>query len=354
MKRFLLMVAGLAACIVAQAQSTDTIRLAFIGDVMSHYPQVTAALQKDADPALEDSFDYAPCYKYVKPYFDSADFVIANMEFPVGVRPYTGYPQFSAPVAAAKEAQRSGVDLFLAANNHICDKGLAGMDSTYSIYTRMGVPFTGFYRSESEEIEKCPLTVSIKGLNIAIINFTYGTNGLPVPAPYRVSKMDSTSIRAAVARAKEQQADYIIAMPHWGEEYHLDYSAEQQRWAGLLHEWGVDAIIGGHPHVVQAVEESPCPVTLYSLGNFVSNMSVANAQIGMLFELTLVKEEDGSVKVEGYRPVYLWCARKGMLEENYVVLPIPDWLGRRDEFRIKEEYDKMEREWENIKKKFGL
>ena len=213
--------AGIAACLAARAQSADTVRLAFIGDVMSHHPQVTAALRAGADPAADSSYDYSDCFKYVRPFFDSADFVVANMEFPVGVRPYTGYPQFSAPPAAAYETLRSGVDLFLAANNHICDKGLAGMDSTYTIYSRMGVPFTGFYRSEGEELEKYPLTVSVKGIRIAIINFTYGTNGLPVPAPYRVSTMDTASVRAAVERAREQKADYIIAMPHWGEEYQL-------------------------------------------------------------------------------------------------------------------------------------
>lgn len=354
MKRILIMLAGFAACLAARAQSADTVRLAFIGDVMSHHPQVTAALRAGADPAADSSYDYSDCFKYVRPFFDSADFVVANMEFPVGVRPYTGYPQFSAPPAAAYETLRSGVDLFLAANNHICDKGLAGMDSTYTIYSRMGVPFTGFYRSEGEELEKYPLTVSVKGIRIAIINFTYGTNGLPVPAPYRVSTMDTASVRAAVERAREQKADYIIAMPHWGEEYHLDFNASQKWWAEFLCQCGVDAIIGGHPHVVQAVESSPCPVTVWSLGNFVSNMSVPNAQIGMLFEMKLVRDDNGSVRAVDPEPTYLWCARKGMLEPNYVVLPIKDWIGRRDEFRVKEEYDKMEREWESVKRKFGI
>ena len=221
----------LSACLVMggseAAAQRDTVSLLFIGDVMSHSPQVTAAQKPGSDRNDPASFDYSACFRHLKDRFEAADFVVANMEFPCGVAPYTGFPQFSAPRSLAEEARRAGVDLFLTANNHICDKGRAGMDSTYAIYARMGVPFTGIYRGDGGEYAQNPLIINIKGFHVAFINFTYGTNGLPVPDHWRVNLLDSVRVKAAVERARERRADLVIALPHWGLEYHLDPSAEQ-------------------------------------------------------------------------------------------------------------------------------
>ena len=170
---------ALSACPAVQGAQPDTVRIVFIGDVMSHGPQLTAALRRGGDRSNPADFDYSACFRHVRDRFDRADFVVANMEFPVGVVPYSGYPLFSAPQSLAREARRSGIGLFLAANNHICDKGRAGLDSTYAVYSRLDVPFTGFYRSEGEEFENNPLIINIKGIDVAFINFTYGTNGMP-------------------------------------------------------------------------------------------------------------------------------------------------------------------------------
>ena len=344
----------LAQALTILAAQPDTIRIVFIGDVMSHGPQVTAALRPGGNPAHPADFDYRSYFQYVRPWFREADLVVANMEFPVGVQPYSGYPFFSAPPALPEEAQRSCVDVFLTANNHLCDRGRAGLDSTYIHYSRMGVRFTGFYRSEGEEYEKDPLIIDIRGHRIALANFTYGTNGLPVPPPYRINLLDSTHIKEVLARGRTRGAEYIIALPHWGEEYQLTPNASQRSWADLFFREGADAIVGAHTHVVQPVElaEDGRPVA-WSLGNYVSNQPFPYSQIGMLLSLTLVCDED-SISVAGLCPTYLWCSRHGMYEKNYTVFPILDWIGRRDEWLNKSEYDKMLREWTDLKTKFNL
>ena len=348
----------LACCLVmsrtdATAQA-DTVRLVFIGDVMSHGPQVTAALKPGGDRADPASFDYSSYFRYVKDRFDAADYVVANMEFPCGITPYSGFPQFSAPRSLAEEAHRAGIDLFLTANNHICDKGRAGIDSTYTIYTRMGVPFTGIFRSEGEEYLKNPLIVNIKGISIAFINFTYGTNGLPVPAPWRVNGLDSVRVKEAIGRAREKNAALIVALPHWGLEYHLEPSAQQQEWVKMLLRNGVDAVIGTHPHVVQPTRFDPPHAVAYSLGNYVSNQSDPYTQIGMLYELVVVGDGRGKAVIVDAFPTYLWCSRHGMYERNYTVFPILEWIGTRESWIDKREYDKMVREWEALRKKFDL
>ena len=117
---------------------------------------------------------------------------------------------------------------------------------------------------------------------------------------------------------------------------------------------GADAIVGAHTHVVQPVEVTADgkPVA-WSLGNFVSNQPFPYSQIGMLLSMTLVCEGD-VIRVAEMQPVYLWCSRKRMLETNYTVIPILDWLDTRDRWLDPSEYDKMVREWKDLKHKFGL
>ena len=353
-RKTLALLLGLALCQTAAASLPDTVRIVLVGDVMSHGPQAQAALRPGGDRINPDDYDYTACFRHVQDRFDAADFLVANLEFPCGVKPYSGYPFFSAPQSLAYEAKRCGIDLFLTANNHICDQGRTGMDSTYVIYSRLGVPFTGFYRSEGEEYETNPMIVDIRGIRVAFINFTYGTNGISVPKPYRVNLLDSTHVKEVIARAKDRGAELTIAIPHWGEEYHQTPSATQRRWADMLLRQGVDAIVGGHPHVVQPVEFRPPHVIAWSLGNFISNQSDIFTQIGMLFELVVVRDARGRVSIAEANPTYTWCSRRRMLEKNYTVIPILDWIGRRDEWLDKSDYDKMVREWEALKKKFDL
>ncbi len=345
---------GLLLWQAALAGSPDTARIVFIGDVMSHGPQAAAALRAGGDRNDPADYDYSACFRHVQPYFDAADYVVANLEFPCGVKPYSGYPFFSAPQSLAVEARRCGIDLFLTANNHICDKGRVGMDSTYVVYSRLGVPFTGFYRSEGEEYQTNPMLVNIRGIEVAFINFTYGTNGNPVPQPYRVNLLDSTHVKEVITRAKDRGAELIVALPHWGEEYHQTPSREQQRWTEMLLRCGVDAIVGAHPHVVQPVRFEPPHAVAWSLGNFISNQSDIFTQIGMIFELVVVRDRQGKVSIAEANPTYTWCSRRRMLEQNYTVIPILEWLGRREAWLDKSDYDKMSREWDAFKLKFGL
>lgn len=354
LKRIALSLFLFAATFITTAQERDTVEIAFIGDIMAHKPQTNRALKAGCDSTLASSYDYSSYFKYVKSRFDSADFVVANMETPLGRPPYTGYPTFSAPASLAWEAASSGIDLFLCANNHICDKGKRGIDSTHAVYSRMGADFTGFYTSTKEEVQKSPFVTMIGGIRVAFINFTYGVNGHKVPEGYHVNLMDSTNVKMNILRAKALGAECIIATPHWGEEYHLDISEEQRRWTEMLYRWGVHAIVGTHPHVVQKTEYDGRRATAYSLGNFISNMSIVNGQIGMIYTLRLVRERDRSVRIVIPRVEYLWCAKGGKLEENYTVVPILEYLDQEEEFISKEEYRKMKREWEALKKKFDL
>ena len=326
----------------------DTLSILFMGDVMQHRQQLHSALIPGTDSTLSSSYDYSSYFAHVQHFIDEADFTVANMEFCLGGPPYTGYPSFSAPEALAEEAAEAGIDLFLCANNHICDKGRRGLVSSLEKYEKIGVPVTGVYRDSLDELEHNPYIAELGGVRVAFINFTYGTNGIRVPEPFIVNMMDKEKVREAFVMAREKEADIIIALPHWGQEYTTVPDSRQREWAEFLLECGADAVIGSHPHVVQPVE---FPVA-YSMGNFISNMSLRNTELGLMMILRIAVTSYGDSYVAGLEAVPVWCSRPGGYGDGYTVLPVREFLNRKEEFRSSYNYGKMKDTYNRLKTLF--
>ena len=326
----------------------DTLSILFMGDVMQHRQQLHSALIPGTDSTLSSSYDYSSYFPHVQHFIDEADFTVANMEFCLGGPPYTGYPSFSAPEALAEEAAEAGIDLFLCANNHICDKGRRGLVSSLEKYEKIGVPVTGVYRDSLDEQKHNPYIAEIGGVRVAFINFTYGTNGIRVPEPFIVNMMDKEKVREAFVRAREMEADIIIALPHWGQEYTTVPDSRQREWAEFLLECGADAVIGSHPHVIQPVE---FPVA-YSMGNFISNMSLRNTELGLMIILKIAVTSYGDSYVAGLEAVPVWCSRPGGYGDGYTVLPVREFLNRKEEFRSSYNYGKMKDTYNRLKTLF--
>lgn len=333
----------------------DTVKVVFIGDVMQHGNQIRSAYIPGTDPANASSYNYSHAFKYFKGRFKAADLAVANMEFPIGLPPYSGYPQFSAPETIAFEAIGSGIGLVSIANNHLADKGAEGIESTLTVYEKLGVHYTGAYTSDSQEEIDNPKIIELNGIKIAFINFTYGTNGYPVPAPYVVNRMDSTKVKEVISRAKERGAELIVALPHWGNEYELYPSAKQKAWSKMLFNNGVRVIIGSHPHVPQTAEihlsKSLQPrqygkidkMVFYSLGNYISNQSIPDwSQLGMLVEIEIIKNrQSGEVTLSGAEYEYIWCFKKDEFAPDYTVVPVKDFIDKPELVRNKEQHRRM-------------
>lgn len=326
----------------------DTLSILFMGDVMQHRQQLHSALIPGTDSTLSSSYDYSSYFAHVQHFIDEADFTVANMEFCLGGPPYTGYPSFSAPEALAEEAAEAGIDLFLCANNHICDKGRRGLVSSLEKYGKIGVPVTGVYRDSLDEQKHNPYIAELGGVRVAFINFTYGTNGIRVPEPFIVNMMDKEKVREAFVRAREMEAAIIIALPHWGQEYTTVPDSRQREWAEFLLECGADAVIGSHPHVIQPVE---FPVA-YSMGNFISNMSLRNTELGLMMILRIAVTSYGDSYVAGLEAVPVWCSRPGGYGDGYTVLPVREFLNRKEEFRSSYNYGKMKDTYNRLKTLF--
>ena len=332
----------------------DTVTLLIMGDIMQHITQLKSALKKGEDPELPQSYDYSFYFTHIGEHIQQSDYSIANMEFTAGVTPYSGYPQFSSPESLAEEAAKVGIDLFLCANNHICDKGKRGIESTIEVYNNLEIPFTGIYENAEDETISNPFIAQVRDIRIAFINFTYDTNGLPIPEPYKVNLLDSLHVKEVIMRAKQDRVDFIIALPHWGNEYELTPSAQQKEWQSMLYREGVNIIVGSHPHVPQPLDIERDPInitrlTLFSTGNLISNMDRENTQIGIMLRLKLSLDKgSGEKEIVSAEPIYTWCARAGKFINSFTVIPIEEYLHREDEFLSAQEYEKMKREYEKL------
>jgi poly-gamma-glutamate synthesis protein (capsule biosynthesis protein) len=301
----------------------DSITLVFAGDMMSHMPQVKAAYNPQSK-----RHEYEHWFQFLKDTIASADFAIANLETPLGGEPYSGYPMFSAPDAFAEELKKVGFDILVTANNHTVDKGRKGLERTLSILDSLNILHTGSFRNQQEHDSTTPLMIEAKGVKIALLSYTYGTNGIPVPKPNVVNLIDHVQMEKDIVKARSLGAQIIIPIIHWGVEYQTYEHPSQVKTAEFLAVKGVDAIIGMHPHVVQPIKyvksnRDSIPVA-YSLGNAVANMRDRYKDGGLFVQLTITIEND-TPRITSFNDIPFWVWKGSSKEvkgiHGYYVIP---------------------------------
>lgn len=300
--------------------SQEKITLLFAGDLMQHQAQIDAA-QKDS------KYNYDDCFKYLEKEISKADVAIANLEVTLGGKPYAGYPVFSAPDEFLYAIKKAGFDVLITANNHCLDKGAAGLERTISILDSVKILHAGTYANESQREQNYPLLIRKNGFCIALLNYTYATNGISVEYPNLVNYIDKEVIGRDIEKARSFRPDAIIACMHWGEEYKMLPNDEQKELTDWLIACGVTHIIGSHPHVVQPMELRKNPqtfsenVVVYSLGNFISNMSAPDTDGGVLLKLEL-KKRNQEVRVNKCSYGLVWTSRPVLSgKKNFILLP---------------------------------
>lgn len=264
-------------------------------------------------PKVRDgTLNYDHLFAHVKERIEGADIAIVNQEVILGGEELglSGYPCFNGPYEVADALVDSGFDVILHATNHALDKGEKGIRNCLAYWKGHypQIQVAGINEGQAAQDEQLVI-VEKNGIKAAILNYTYGTNGisLPASAPYLVNMLDKEKIAQDVAVAKEQ-ADFVVVCPHWGTEYRHSPDQSQQKWASYFAELGVDLVIGTHPHVIEPVEwvegvNGHRTLVYYSLGNFVNATSgqgagVADRMLGEMAEVRLIQDEDGSVSID--------------------------------------------------------
>lgn len=268
----------------------ESITLQFWGDMMMHDTQILAAYD-----STSETYNYEPCFDLVRNHIKKADVAICNFECTLGGKPYKGYPCFSAPDSYLDALCNAGFDIFLTANNHCLDMRRKGLERTIEMMKQKNVLQLGTYTSQNDRNDRYPIIIEVKGVKIAMLNYTYGTNGIKPQADNIVNYTDTAIIRNDIKEARRKGADYIIANMHWGVELDEVERKDQVQLARWLIENDVDHIIGGHPHVVQHITsttsfrkpDSAEHLIAYSLGNVLSNMQNKGGDGGIVLNLSL-------------------------------------------------------------------
>ena len=253
-----------------------------VGDIMYHQPQLNSANNGDGTYSFDEE------YKYIKPYIENADLAICNLETTFGGEPYTGYPTFSTPDNLAATLKTVGFDVAATANNHVNDRGLAGIDRTLSVLTAENFAVTG---SRSGEGMPRWTEYTIKEVRVGVLAYTYQTPSAPgsisingnyisneVAARlntfgYEDVDAETAKIQQQVLDMKNAGIDVVVLYMHWGEEYQIAANPYQRYFAEkLAANPDIDVIFGSHPHTLQEMEAYNERVPVYfSLGNFISN-----------------------------------------------------------------------------------
>ena len=257
---------------------------------MQHEEQLKAARKPDG------TYDYSGCFTLVTPEIEAADIAVCNFETTLGGAPYSGYPRFCSPDELAVAVRDAGFDIFLTANNHCLDRHSRGLIRTLDVLDSLGIGHIGTYRNQAERDSLYPYLIERGSMRIVLLNYTYDTNGIPVAKPCVVNYTDTAVIRQDLFRARLLKPDCIIACMHWGTEYQTDPDRTQLELEDWLYAHGVDHIIGGHPHVVQPVRTLPDyrgrasnHLTVWSLGNYISNMSAPRTDQGLAVTLNFYR-----------------------------------------------------------------
>lgn len=330
---------------------TTEATLVAVGDIMVHYPQIVSAYSvTTATYSFDDNFEE------VSPILKSGDWVIGNLETTLAGSnyPYTGYPQFNSPDELADALVNAGFNILGTANNHSYDRREAGLLRTLEILKEKNIVSVGTHASPEERDD---VTIVTKhNIDMALLAYTYGTNGIPLPPdkPYLVNLIDEEQMRADIEQARIAGADVITVMLHFGNEYARQPNDAQKRLAKQLITWGADIILGSHTHVLQPYEwieteddsgQSRRGLVVYSMGNFISNQGPEHdlpiyTDVGVIFKVQIKKHfPEEKIELGVVESIPTWVHKyRDASKRHYRILPLEEvvrdqddkWLTDRD------------------------
>lgn len=320
--------------------NSQEISFLFMGDIMGHGPQIKSAWQEN-----KKQYEYSEVFNHLEDIISSVDFAIGNLEVTLAGKPFKGYPQFSSPDELAVACKNSGMDVLVTANNHSCDRKNKGVIRTLDVLDSLKILHTGTFKDVKNREKNNLLVLSKEGIKVGLLNYTYGTNGLPFSDPVYVNLVDSVLIKKDVINAKNKDLDKLIVFVHWGYEYKDFPNSYQKKYNRFFQDLGVDVVIGSHPHVIQPMvyskENNHEFLTVFSLGNFVSNQRAERKDGGAMFRLSFQKT-DNNILISRKEYIPVWV-HKFIEKEKYhfQILPCARPIYNEKYFSNKEDFQKM-------------
>ncbi len=329
---------------------TATASIGVTGDIMGHLPVINAG-------KTADGYDYAEVYQYIKPYYESYDVMIANLEVNLGgpeAGAYQGYPTFNSPDGMAKSLKDAGVDMVLTANNHSYDIGHNSFIRTQTTLAEMGLDHLGTRLNADDPAYTIR---DVNGIKVGMVCYTYETgdpanprkqlNGIPMSeadsaliSSFNYNDLEGfyEEVEDTLSAMEAEGAQASMLFIHWGDEYALTPNKNQTAIAQQLCELGVDVIVGGHPHVIEPFatltsQEGHTTYCIYSVGNAISNQrtetlatttkNAAYTEDGMIFGVTFNLWNDGSVEIGEINILPTWVNKESKGGRmTYSIIPL--------------------------------
>lgn len=283
------------------------------------HAQLWQQAEQDAAAAGKPGWDFVPLLEGQRRYIDNSDLAICHQETPVAgpEGPFSAYPSFNVPPQIITAIKAVGYQACTTASNHTIDRGTDGLLRTLDQLDAAGLKHTGSYRTETES--QGVLILQTPAAKVALIQATYGLNGLVPDHPWQVDMLDAPAMIAKAEKARSLGADIVLAAMHAGDEYASAPNAQQQEVAHALVDSGqFNLVYGHHTHSVLPIENYKGTWIVYGLGNGVTELSprhVVNNE-GLLVRVQFGQDSAGrwsttdlawapSVMV---RDPYRWCS----------------------------------------------
>ena len=280
--------------------SPNDISMCMVGDLLIHDPILNYAKSEMINNKYNFDFLFENIEKYIKEY----DIKIINDEVLISGPKYniTGYPRFNSPIELSDSIVKAGFNVILKATNHVNDKNEEARLADLNNWKRFSnIKVLGSYENK-DDAEKITF-FEIKGVKIALLNYCYGSNRKIKKNKYIMNKLQFNKLKNDVEKSRNEGAELIIVMPHWGKEYSLKINEYQKKWTKIFFELGVDLVIGTHPHVIQPVEviedkkRNKKMYVFYSIGNFINYTSESKKDVfkrflGGLAHIIIGKEKN--------------------------------------------------------------
>ena len=283
--------------------------LLMVGDMLIH----DYIYEEAEENAKGNGYDFKPMVTEIKNIAKDYDLAYYNQETILGGSDIgvSSYPAFNSPYEVGDAMIDAGFNMVSLATNHTLDRGGKAVENSCKYWKEHSdVLAVGSYCSEEDR--DAVVIKEKNNIKYALLNYTYGTNGISVPngKEYYVN-IWPTSSKSAYENYKEvvksdieklrDKVDVLMVAMHFGEEYNFDKTTYQEDAAEYLASLGVDIVIGTHSHVVGPIEHIGDTLVIYSLGNFLSAHSVKDIsnRIGLMSSVKITKViEDDKVDIK--------------------------------------------------------
>ena len=251
---------------------------------------LTVSVVGDCTLGTDENFDYDTSlnayyesygadyfFANVKSIFSADDLTIANFEGTLTDSEAREDKQFAfkAPAEFADILTAGSIEAVNTANNHSHDYGEQSFSDTMAALDSRGIVHFGYDETAVMEI---------KGIKVGLVGI-YELND-------HLGREEQ--LKQNIAKVKEDGAQIVIVIFHWGNEKEEIPDSNQTTLGRLAIDEGADLVCGHHPHVLQGIEEYKGKNIVYSLGNFCfGGNSYPSDMDSMIFQQTFTVDQNG-------------------------------------------------------------